>query len=209
MHNRQEVFTHEQLKLREEFTTAYGIDPEEIIFFSDDPNPFFTYEATCVVLNTLRPDLKAINIQQVESGFVDSLTFRCELTFDDGRVRTAVGVVNVAEQVDGKAMGIQQLQQTASARAIRNALRTAGIDLVRSHRDQSGTSTRTAYAALLAQAHILGKESGLITDTGKELWHSFLLTRYGVFHSNELGAELLSDLVATLKVMKPHHRQAA
>lgn len=207
MQSKQQLLSASQASLVADLTGRYGIDPSEITFFTDDPKPFIGYEATCVMLGRLRPDLVSIDIEPIETSFVDSLSLRCSLTFADGRHRSAVGVVNVAEQLDGKPMSSQQLYQAASGRAIRNALRTAGIDVVRLHAesvdaDAEAGSPKTERAALLAQVHALGKEVGLISaETGKEHWSSFLMHRYGVASSSQLGTELLADLAATLRTL--------
>lgn len=207
MQSKQQLLSASQASLVADLAGRYGIDPSEITFFTDDPKPFIGYEATCVMLGRLRPDLVSIDIEPIETSFVDSLSLRCSLTFADGRHRSAVGVVNVAEQLDGKPMSSQQLYQAASGRAIRNALRTAGIDVVRLHTEAVDNSIdigspKTERAALLAQVHALGKEVGLISaETGKEHWSSFLMHRYGVASSSQLGTELLADLAATLRTL--------
>ncbi len=207
MQSKQQLLSASQASLVADLAGRYGIDPSEITFFTDDPKPFLGYEATCVMLGRLRPDLVSIDIEPIETSFVDSLSLRCSLTFADGRHRSAVGVVNVAEQLDGKPMSSQQLYQAASGRAIRNALRTAGIDIVKLHAEsvddpKEVSSPKTERAALLAQVHALGKEVGLISaETGKEHWSSFLMHRYGVASSSQLGTELLADLAATLRTL--------
>jgi len=207
MQKQQQLLSESQAALVQSLASHYGVDPSEITFFADDPKPFIGYEATCVMLARLRPDLISIDIEPIETSFVDSLSLRCSLTFADGRHRSAVGVVNVAEQIDGRPMSSQQLYQAASGRAIRNALRTAGIDVVKLHTEAVDNSIdigspKTERAALLAQVHVLGKEVGLISaDTGKEHWSSFLMHRYGVASSSQLGTELLADLAATLRTL--------
>lgn len=217
MNTKQSLLTTDQKLLIAELQAAYGIDPNEVIFFSDDAEPFFGYEATCVLCDKLT-DLRDINIEPFEQSFVDSLSLRCTLTLQDGRTRSAVGVVNVNEQIDGVTMTTQQLYATASARAIRNALRTAGINLLRNHEyRKTNQPGGVAFAhpplderqRLLREVHALGLETGYIIGTDKSAWHQVLSVRYGVEASSDLGVELLRNFAAFLRSQLPTAKAAA
>ncbi|HQU84837.1 MAG TPA: hypothetical protein PKY59_16990 [Pyrinomonadaceae bacterium] len=209
----QKVLTSEQTNLVSELTSTYGIEPEDILFFGNDPKPFLTYEATCVLCNSLTM-LNSIDIESVNSNFRDSYVFRCTLLTNDGRTRSAVGVVNANEVVDGKPLSEQQITQLGSSRAIRNALKTAGIDLMRLHNeaikgDSSNLPFKSSYASLLGQAHALGSEAQLIQGDNKAAWYAILQNRYGVSSSNQLNEEQLADFVAFLKTFVPSQKIAA
>lgn len=208
----QKILSAEQSALVAELTMTYGIEPEDIIFFGTDPKPFLTYEATCALCNQLTM-LDNIEIEPVASAFQDSLVFRCTLTLHDGRTRSAVGVVNINETVDGQPMSEQQVTQLASSRAIRNALKTAGIDLLKLHqqllRDDDTLPFKSNVASLIAQSHILGREAGLIMDDDKTAWYRLLRNRYGKSASNELTEDQLADFVAVLKTLVPQGKLAA
>ena len=108
--------------------------------------------------------MEDIDLQPISSVSGDSLTIKCNLTNASGRTRGAVGIANLNEKIDGQKMSDQQLFQLASARAIRNALRTAGIDLLKLHRQEMSEGEldfrpKTNYATLIARAHLLGKEA--------------------------------------------------
>jgi hypothetical protein len=212
MNEPQKILNAEQSALVAELTQVYGIEPEEIIFFTGDLKPFFLYEATCVLCNQLT-DLHDINIEPMESYLPDSLSLRCTLTLANGDTRSAVGVVNIHEKIDGAKMSEQQVYQLASSRAIRNALRTAGIDLIKLHQLAKSSEqavnfkVKSTKAALIAQAHLLGKEAFLIIGDEKRPWQHQLRVRYGVEHSNELSEELLADFVAYLRTLVPPPQQ--
>lgn len=217
MNTKQSLLTNDQKLLIAEMQAAYGIDPNEVIFFSEDAEPFFGYEATCVLANHLT-DLRGIDIEPVETGFVDSLSLKCTVTLPDGRTRSAVGVVNVSEVIDGVKMSSQQLYATASARAIRNALRTAGINLLKLHAVQRNGSTapvefagppRSEYQRLLRQAHALGVEARYIVGDDKSAWYEAIHERYGKDGSNELTEHCLADWVAFLRSQVPAGKPAA
>lgn len=212
----QVILSDQQKRLVAELVETYGIDAEEVIFFAGDPKPFLTYEATCVIANQLI-DLPNIDIEPLETSFVDSLSLKCIVTLPNGWTRSNVGVVNMHETIDGRLMSSQQLYQAASSRAIRNALRTAGIDLIKLHTSRGSDDTteytgpdRSSRANLLAQVHVLGTEAGLIGERNdRTAWKSFLFNRYGVESSAVLSEPALADLAAALKTLRPAHKMAA
>lgn len=208
------ILTAEQTALAAELTMTYGIEPDDVIFFTDDPKPFLTYEATCVLCNQLS-DLHNIEIEKVQSFSDDSLSLKCILTLSNGYVRSAVGTANIKETIEGSAMSEQQAILLASSRAIRNALRTAGIDLMKLHRQATSGEVidfkiKTNFASLLGQAHQLGVEALLINGDNKQAWYLQLGNRYRVNHSNELTEEQLADFVAFLRtlVSQPQRKAA-
>lgn len=201
------VLTADQSALVAELTMTYNIEPEEIMFFVNDPKPFLSYEATCALCNQLT-NMQDITIEPQHSFFADSLTYRCTLTLSDGRTRSAVGVVNIKETVDGKDLTEQQISQLASSRAIRNALKTAGIDLFKLHKEMINGEVETLpfkspFAKLIAQAHILGTEAGLINGTDKTAWYRLIFNRYGLESSKQMTEDQLADFVAILKTLVP------
>ena len=214
MNNPQQILNQAQLALKADLCDTYKIDPSEVIFFDDEAEPFLGYEAMCVMANTLIPDLAGIELETVDNSFVDALTVKTILTFGTGKVRSAVGVVNVNEKIGEVVMNPQQRQQTASSRSMRNALRTAGKDLIRLHReerfvgqessDKEFSGPKRYRETLLARVHILGKEAGLIEGGDKSLWHRAISNRYsGARGSNELGDAQLEDFAAFLSSLRP------
>lgn len=203
-----------------ELRDCYNIQPDDITFFPDDPRPFLSYEATCIMANRLMPDLRGIEIEPIESPFSDALSVRCVLTLPSGHTRSAVGVVNFNETLRGEPMGPLQLYQIASSRAIRNALRVASIDLLRLHYAAARAARASAEEApaepasadplssnrlnLLRAVHALGTEAGLIRRLAEGVadrtaWGAFLERRYGVRSSADLSDDLLADLMAALR----------
>lgn len=211
MSESKKVLSAEQAAIVKEFGDLYGIEPEEILFFEGSKRPFFTYEATCALVNLIT-DVQNIEIEMYEAGFEDAIAIKCSLTLPNGKHRSAVGVVNINETIDGLKMNDQQLFQLASARAIRNALRTAGIDLLRCHNENNGNTLdfkpKSNFAALLGMCHALGKEAGLIVGDDKTAWRTILQNRYGVSRSNELTDEQLSDFQAVLQSLAPKAKSA-
>ncbi|MBX7170180.1 MAG: hypothetical protein K1X72_04430 [Pyrinomonadaceae bacterium] len=215
MSEKQKNWTNIQAQIAADLCLTYGIDEEEIIFFGDNPKPLLSYEATCVLCNQLT-NLKGIQIEPVASPFQDSFTVRCILTLNNGDKRESWGVTNKNEIVDGATLSESQIFQSASSKAIRNALRAAGIDLIRLHNQMKNgeneliySPTKNAITTLLAQAHILGKEAELIIldpvtkQVDKTAWHRLIRNRYGKNHSNELSEAALTDFVAVLKTLVP------
>lgn len=221
MNDPQKILNTSQTALINELVETYGIEPEDVTFFPDDPKPFLSYEATCAVANQLT-DIRDIDIKPVEPAFADSLSLKCTLTLADGKTRSAVGVVNLNERIGDTPMNSQQIYQTASSRAIRNALRTAGIDLIKLHEHlangtvpSSAVSGDAARESLIRQVHALGQEAGLIvtyTDGVKEKtgWRAFLQRRYGLDSTQHFSKEALADLAAVLRsIVGPQTKKAA
>jgi len=203
------TYTQEQNELIAELASTYGIEPEEVIFFPNDPRPLFGYEATAVLCNKLT-DIRGIDIEPVNNGFKDSVCYRCVLTLSDSRSRSGVGVANVAEKdATGTALKSAQLIELASGRAIRNALRVAGIDLLKLHNmRKSGVVEFTGKgesqrAKDSREAHALGEEVGLIKDGDKTAWYAIISNRYGVIGCDALNDGKLADFVAFLKSLVP------
>ena len=205
---KQSILTDEQTTLVTELTETYGIEPEEIIFFQNDRKPFLSYEANCALVNKLT-GVQDITIEPMEAVMVDSFALRCTLLTGEGFTRSAVGVANIKETINGVKMSEQQIYSLASARAIRNALKTAGLDLLKLHQQvKSGANDldfkpKSNYATLLGQAHILGAEKRLIVGDNKTLWYHELWSRYRVQRSNDLSEPQLADYVAYLNAYEP------
>lgn len=216
MNNTQEkTYTAEQNHLIAELSATYGIEPEEIIFFTGEPRPLFSYEATAVLCNRLT-DLRGIDVEPVNNGFVDSVSYRCTLTQADGCSRSAVGVANVDEKDGGgQPLKSSQLVELASGRAIRNALRVAGIDLLKLHNQSRNTLAGFSgpavsnYQSLQRLVHVLGQEAGLIIGDDKSAWKKILTNRYGFTSSSDLSEDQLADLVGVLQTLVPQTRQKA
>lgn len=212
---KQKILNAEQSALVVELTETYNIKPEEIMFFSDDPNPFLSYEAMSKLANRLA-NLPDIDIEPIPSVSPDSFSMKCVLTREDGYTRRGVGVVNINETIDGIKMSDTQISALASSRALRNALRNADIDLLQLHNEsKSGVATApkpqaSNRAALLFQAHQLGKDAFLIIGEEKRPWYNLLKVRYGVSTSSELSEDhQLPDFVAYLKTLVSQKQAAA
>jgi hypothetical protein len=208
----EKKFTHQQSQLVSELTERYKISAEDITFFPGDPKPFIGYEATCVMCNDLVPGLTEISIDHTLS-FTDAITLKCTLKFSDGRIRSAVGVANHAEPGEGgEELSQQQLHQLASSRAIRNVLRTAGIDLLKLHSNPTAPTQFTGPTNrenLIRQAHALGEENGYINGPDKGLWRRLLFNRYKVDTSAVLSDSQLADLCSLLQAVRPQAEVAA
>ncbi|MBK8810676.1 MAG: hypothetical protein IPN69_08080 [Acidobacteria bacterium] len=209
------ILSAEQEALVKEFETYYDIARDDVMFFADEPRPFLSYEATCLLCNVLT-DLRSIEVELAGNQFPESVVYRCSLELPDGKIRMAVGVVNTGETIQGKELSPQQIAYVATSRAIRNVLRASGIDLYRLHREfvdqrpaESGP-LRDLRSKLLAEAHILGKESALIdADNTKTAWRRLLHNRYQVYSAADLSDEQLADFTAVLKTLVPQQKRAA
>lgn len=211
--NNEPTYTKDQHALIAELAATYGVEPDQIRFFSADPRPFFDHEAAAAICRRLA-GARGIKNHQVASINADSISMECEITFDDGFTSSAVGVANTNETIDGKPMTEEQLKRLATSRAMRGTLVNAGVDLLKLHNQKMfGTvtdiSTRTNRQKLSNEAHALGEEVCAIVGKNKTVWMKMLLKRYGVFTSTTLSDEQLADLVAFLKTFTQPQQMAA
>lgn len=217
MTNQQKILNGEQTKLVVELTQDYGIKPEDIIFFSDSAEPFFSYNANCYLLNQLT-DVVGIELSPVPSIGGDSISTSCKLTFPGGKVRSGIGIANLSETLDGEKMSEEQTRWLSESRAIRTAVRTAGIDFVKLHREARTGEKQTSQiksnrSTLLGQAHKLGRDMGFIFDEdgtpNKKLWRQLIRNRYSVDSCEDLNDVYLADFVAFLNTIRPLRKEAA
>lgn len=218
MSKHERLINADQAAIIHDIVAAYGTEPEDILFFTADPKPFFGFETSSVMVNRLAPP-KAIDLEPIEPISPDSVSYRCQIYFPAGTNYSAVGVANRNEEIDGEKANDQQLAWLASSRALRSTLRIAGIDLYKLHlaekneakQDLQFTGTRSNRSALIAQAHALGQEVGLIEGDDKTLWYKLLSNRFKTSSSNLLSEAELADWVAYLKTLtvKPTIRYAA
>lgn len=197
-------YTPEQLRLVEELQNAYGLKPDDVIFYNDKPEPFFTYEATCQLCNQLT-EIKDIDLDPVTQ-FQNTTAMRCRFTFENGSSRSAVGLVNHSEKIEEQPMNENQRVALASARAIRNTLKASGINLLTAHYQIKNSGEiinqpreNELRKKLLAEVHVLAEESGFISGHDKTPWRNLLSKRYLVWSSKDLSENELSDLVAFLR----------
>lgn len=207
-------YTQEQMQLVSEFTQDYGINPDQMTFFGDDPRPTFDAEAGAHLVRVLGK-AKGVAIGPAAIELKDTIRMECGLSFDDF-FASGVGSVHVQEKIDGAEMSLPQLERLASSRAMRSALIFAGIDLLKLHRQKrSGVvqftgPDKTNRDRLLARIHILGKEFGLIDSNGlKDRWRGILMRLYGVDSSQLLKDEQLEDFAAWLGGLAPEKAKAA
>ena len=211
--NNHDTYTPDQHHLIAELAATYGVEPEQIRFFSGDTRPFFEHEAAAVLVRALA-GARGIKNHQVPSVNADSISMEVEITFEDGYSSSAIGVANVNETIDGKPMTEEQLKRLATSRATRGTLVNAGVDLLKlhfqaRHGNVAEISTRTNRATLSRHAHVLGEETGLIVGKNKIAWRTVLLKRYGVGSSDNLSEDQLADFTAFLNTLANPQQMAA
>ncbi len=209
MENRK--LTQHQSELIQILVTAYDLDEKEILFFDESTDPFFTYNASCLLINQL---VNPRDIQNLpfEAENTDSIARQIVITLGDGRTRSSVGVVNLRETIFGVEMSDAQRQELAAARGMRGTIRLFGLDLMKLHFSDGQVldfKVKTNKASLLGQAHQLGKLLCWIVGTEKSAWYIQLKTRYNVEHSNELSETQLSDFVAFMRGLLQPQKLAA
>ena len=226
---KRQTYTQQQNELIAEYCAHYGLEPEQIMFFTDDPKPFFDREATAILLNRLL-DVAGIEDTPVPSIFPDNFSIQYRVTFADGTFAGSTGMANLNEKLDDQPMTPEQIKSLATSRAARSALLNKGIDLVKLHEASKSASNNVAQfsgppvsneAKLLREVHALGYETSYIVDswfeeadgrrkfTDKAAWKRLLNNRYGVDRSSDLSEDQLSDFAAFLRTMLPVQKAAA
>lgn len=214
--NNERKLTAEQQQLVNELVKAYGIEPDQVLFYNEKPDPFFTYEAVCALCNQLT-DLAEISVETIPSPFANSIAARCTLVSENGR-RSAEGFANISQTINGEKMTEPQLLGLASSRAMRNALKLANINLFTAHKRAQTTGEITSASeggdnyrnALIGQAHALGGEAGLIFGSDKRAWRRQMAIRYGgIESSKDLSEAQLLDWIAFLRTLVPASNSVA
>jgi hypothetical protein len=208
---RPKVKTLEQEEIVREFTTAYDIDPSQISFDSERPEPIFDFEA----LNLLATLLGNFPSIVTDLGDVNEamglVTSSCEIRMSDGRTRVVFGAAVVGEEMpDSKLIeSIPQALSLAQARALRKALRAVGWDAFRAHRQQGENTLALNLPADLvkteiAEIHILAKEVGLITRDGDKTNYYKMMGIWfpEVKTSKQLDEVQRAQMIATLRALK-------
>lgn len=230
MNTQQNIYTKEQHQLIAEFAATYGLEPEQIRFYSNDPQPFFDRDATAVLIHKLTT---AVGIEDdlVPPPSADAIAVKYRITFEDGTFASSTGIANLSEtDGDNNPLTPEQLQSLATSRASRSALRNKGLDLVKLHaatkRGPSGIEfsgpPQTERQRLLREVHASGYGCGYIFDTwggdhgdrqkyvDKSGWRRILATRYnGVEASSDLTDLQLKDLASFLRSQRPMQQAAA
>ncbi len=207
MQTKDTRYTPGQMQLVSELTQDYGINPDQMTFFGDDPRPTFDAEAAAHLARTLA-GAKGVAIGPAAIELPDTIRMECGLTFGDF-FSSGTGSAHLKETIDGTEMSIPQLERLASSRAIRSALVYAGIDLLKLHRQKrSGVvqftgPDKTNRERLLARIHALGTEVGLIDSDNRAAWVGSLKRMYGVDSSAQLADSQLEDFAAWLNSLKP------
>lgn len=201
-------FTPAQMEIVSGIVQTYDVDPNEITFFSDDAEPFLGYEAGCVMLNRLMPDLADIDIEPLPPLVPGGINLKVRLTDGNGHTRSGLGIVHPSDEAQNNQLSMQQLQYLAQSRGLRSALRAAGIDLMRLHRSRANVAefsgpSSTNRAHLTRQLHALASEVGFIIGDDRQNYHRFMMHRYGVGSSSQMSEEVLADAVAALQAIRP------
>jgi hypothetical protein len=203
-------WTLEQETLALEFQNAYGIEPRSISFDGEQPEPIFDFESLNRLVHTLGnfPMISTDLSQVVQEANLVIAT--CDIQVPDERLRHVTAGAVIGERLPNGStiQDAAQALNVAQARALRAGLRAVGFDVVRAHRQQGEaplplnlvkeSDSRTKD---LAQAHILGKQAGLIAaDGNKELWSRLISMWFnGKTSSADLTDEELVIFVARLR----------
>jgi hypothetical protein len=214
-------YTKEQQEIIDEFTQNYDIKPEQIHFEGASNEPIFDYTA----LNTLRWALTdivetkpTINFFNERAGVV---TVSCEIT-QDGLKASDLGSAKIGDLLpDGSIVNnITQAQNLATSRAFRRALRCAGIDLLKLHRERSTRSLSSSNKVLSEseklrlrqkEIHALAQEAELIVGSDRQAYEGLIAKLFQGRTSskdlNEIESSILTTYLRGVKYEKQSSRR--
>ena len=202
------VLTIAQDDLVKELIETYGLEAEQIGFEGDDANPILDYEALCVMRINLT-DFQDVQISEPVINIEQkSVSVKCTITLRDSRT------VNVSEDValgdpkpDGKLIEtIREAKVFARARAMRFAIRTAGVNLMRAHRDFMKTG-KVATASpvdprtpIYQEVHLLAAKLGFIQGKDKSAYEGYIAEMFeGRTSSKDLNDIELQKLLVSFR----------
>lgn len=194
---RTKVLTLQQEEIQREFIQAYGLDPKQISFEGERPEPIFDFDALST-LSLALTDIPDIRVEPGDFNHIAGLTTaNCRITLRDGRAREVYGNCMVGEEMhDGTLVeNIGQALNIARARALRNGLRAVAFDPLRAHNNakanqQATTEFSDVRSKELAEIHILGAELGYIKGEDKTAWRTMI----GTYFEGKSSSAELSDL---------------
>lgn len=190
MNTNEQTYTKEQHELIADLCTTYGIEPDQIVFFENDPEPIFDREATSILLHKLT-DVAGIEDEPLPPPSQDAVASKYRVTFKDRSFAASSGVANLNEQIKGRTVTVDEARSLSIGRAARSALKNKGINLLKLHfqrksgkvatpnfsvtvpievevtsrgASEAPESIKTERARLIGHVHALGAEAGLINE---------------------------------------------
>lgn len=181
------ILTQEQLEIQSEFVQLYGLEPEQISFEGNEPNPILDYEAISL-LSLQLTDIQELDCWISERGKeTGTVTVRCVVTLPDGRKRSAESSAALGEPLPGgKTIDTFQLAEAvARARASRVGIRSVGVNLFNAHKKfkESG-NIATGHLRfdprkpLYDEIHVNAEKAGYIVGKDKSEYQKFIAESY-------------------------------
>lgn len=207
----------EQTSIRAEFVAHYHLEAAQISFDGDSAQPIFDYEALCA-LSLVLTDFQDITVGEPEIDEAGYVLAKCSVVLKDGRTRSIYDSAFIGETLpDGKKIETRRLaEQVARARAMRTGIRTAGVNLLRAHRQFvidgmiGELETVNPLVNLRKEIHALAIELGLIKGKDKAAYQFFIAEQFdGRDSSSDLDETELRRLAITLRAMRRVNRAAA
>lgn len=177
------TLTAEQSAVREEFTHAYGLEPEQIFFDGDKPKPYFAFAALAILATELGDftDISPVPVV-VTATLPDAVTLAYQVTSARGFTRTGYGSCIIGARLpEGVVEDAAQAEAIAKGRALRNALVLAGFDPLHAHRHPTRRETPraedTARNKDLSAIHSLRDQLGWDENKYRDMLDTFFDVR--------------------------------
>ncbi len=184
----KKFLSKEQTELVNEFVGVHGLEARQISFDGNSTEPIFDYEA----LNFLR--LRLTDLQDTDPWIAERneslgiVTAKCTATLTDGRTASDLGSAQIGEILhDGTQIeNFMRAEPVALARALRRAIRSAGINLLRAHRNfmktgeiACGGIDEEFNSKIGKEIHALAGEWGHLKRNDKTAYQDFIENVFG------------------------------
>lgn len=215
MSENNKKYTPEQLQLAREFVDGYGISLEQISFEAEKLEPIFDFEALCLLREKLT---RFHSVDTTRSNFnaeTNEAEVICSIINESGRIITCSDFAQIGELMpDGsKVETSMQAKRLARARAMRSAIRQAGVNLLKAHKNYLESGEVLDFRPVdpriskTKELHVLAEQLGFIVKTNdgidKTEYQKFIAETYdGRTSSKDLDDIELQRLIITFRAMR-------
>lgn len=207
-----QILTGEQQRLVDAFVENYNIEPSQISFEKDKIEPILDFEALSVVVTSLA-EFKSLDASEVvyDQNEGEAKAFCAIVLPNDRTIRMSNYAILGEPLPDGTTIDSRrQCESIARARAVRTAIRAAGFNILRAHREFLHGDLRTLSVVtadprenLRKEVQALAHEVGLKSGKERADWEEYLGANFGGrTSSSDLSDDEMCRLAVSLRAVK-------
>ncbi|QQS33526.1 MAG: hypothetical protein IPM50_02780 [Acidobacteriota bacterium] len=213
----KKTLTPEQAVIQQKYVDVYGLQPSQITFDGDKPDPILDHNAISI-LSLKLTSVASIGIDKVvrDDKWV---TVHGLVTLADGRSRGSVGSCKLGSTIaSGKRVDSDEVALgVATSRMYRQAMRNVGIDIHKAHLEYlatgkiaGGNLEHDPRSTKYAELHILAAEAGLIVGRDDSQYRNLIAATYGgVTSAKELDDLDLHTFTEMVRVIRNSNQRKA